>query len=56
MHVKYSKRLVHIKWFNGHYTTSRMQMAIIFVTFLISALISLWLPIYFAMLALRQGL
>jgi len=54
--MKYSKKLVHIKWLNGHYTTNRMQMTIIFVSFLISALISLWLPIYSAMLALRQGL
>ena len=56
MHVKFSKKLLHIKWFKGHRSTDRMQMAIIFSFLLISTLISLWLPIYFAMLALRQGL
>ena len=56
MQLKFSKKLVRIKWLRGHHTADRVQMAIIFAFFLMSTLVSLWLPIYFGLLALRQGL
>ena len=53
MEAKKSKMFVYVKQFKKTHRLDNMQMAIILGFLLISTLASLWLPVYFAGLALH---
>ena len=54
MEPKISKKIVSIKWLGKSYRTDFVQLAIILGFLLIATLASLWLPIYFVTMALRE--
>ena len=53
MQAKKSKMFVYVKQFKRTHHLDNMQLAIILGFLLISTLASLWLPVYFAGLALH---
>ena len=54
MYSKKSKKLVYVKWLRKGRAADPVQLAIMLGFIFITTLVSLWLPMYFTMVFLRD--